>query len=154
MTDKQQIEQLEKDLDKIFSSNFNGDYESGIKDFAKRLYKANYRQVPKNAVVLTREEYDSLMGNIAKITKAWSRAMKEAERLHNIKLDLEHQMTQQGLTEYVGADVIEAEARKEAAKQIYITGKHYYYKYKSKDVAMNMFADWIKETFGLEVDND
>ena len=83
-----------------------------------------------------------------------NRLKKEIERLDEIRLDLEHQITQKGLTEYVGADVIEAETRKETAKQIYITGKHYYYKYKSKDVAMNMFADWIKETFGLEVDND
>lgn len=47
-----------------------------------------------------------------------NRLKEENERLYNIKLDLEHQMTQRGLTEYIGADVIEAEARKETAKEI------------------------------------
>lgn len=148
MTDKQQIEQLEKDLDKIFSSNFNGDYESGIKDFAKRLYNAGYRRVGKNAVVLTREEFDSLMGNMSKIIKAWSIAMKEVERLHNIKLDLEHQLTQKGLTEYVGADVIAAEAIKKTAKEI-LDKIDYESNGQTKQI-----TDLLRKQFGLEVDND
>ena len=46
-----------------------------------------------------------------------NRLKKEIERLYNIKLDLENQLTQKGLTEYVGADVIEAETRKKTARE-------------------------------------
>ena len=39
-----EIEEIMKDLDAIFSTNFQGDYESGIKDMAERLYNAGYRK--------------------------------------------------------------------------------------------------------------
>ena len=136
MTDKQQIEELRKFLSQLCcisncdNCKWRSLEEGSCLDYfeAEALFNANYRQVPPNAVVLTQEEYNALM--------------LEQKRLKEI------------IDRIPCGYELKDKTRKETAKEIYITGKHYYYKYKSKDVAMNMFADWIKETFGLEVDND
>lgn len=49
MTDKQQIE----DMVKLMAKNW---FNETMLSTAERLYNANYRKVPENAVVLTREE--------------------------------------------------------------------------------------------------
>lgn len=68
-----QIEDMAKDIDVIYSTDFNGDYESGIRDIAKALIKMNYRKIPEGGVVLTREEnekwLDWLELNMAKARK-------------------------------------------------------------------------------------
>lgn len=175
MTDKQQIEEIQQILIGCCNyvdenGNILGNKCSNCEHWddtnnvccsyerkqAEALYKARYCKVDENAVVLTREEYDSLMGNIAKITKAWSRAMKEAERLHNIKIDLEHQLTQKGLTEYVGADVIEAETRKKTARKIihYIDTEIGNYINDSDLQLFNGDIKWLKEQHGVEVEDN
>ena len=41
---KEQIEEMVKDLDAIYSTDFKDDYESGLMDIAERLYNAGYRK--------------------------------------------------------------------------------------------------------------
>ena len=41
---KEQIEEMVKDLDAIYSTDFKGDYKSGLRDIAERLYNAGYRK--------------------------------------------------------------------------------------------------------------
>lgn len=57
---KEQIEEMVKDLDAIYSTDFKGDYESGLMDIAERLYNAGYRKqsygewvVTENGCVIT-----------------------------------------------------------------------------------------------------
>lgn len=44
--------------------------------------------------------------------------------------------------------------RKETAKQIYIAGKYYYAKHSPTERQLNDFLAHIKETYGVEVDNE
>ena len=41
---KEQILEIKKDLDAIYSTDFKGDYESGVMDVAVKLYNAGYRK--------------------------------------------------------------------------------------------------------------
>ena len=41
---KEQIEEMVKDLDAIYSTDFKDDYESGLMDIAERLYNAGFRK--------------------------------------------------------------------------------------------------------------
>jgi hypothetical protein len=41
---EQQVAKIIKDLDTIYSTDFKGDYESGLVDIAERLYEADYRK--------------------------------------------------------------------------------------------------------------
>ena len=69
MTDKQQIENMAQILfdtveDAVTfkqTSVLGGHVTTNCYKFAERLYNANYRRVPENAVVLTEEEYNALM---------------------------------------------------------------------------------------------
>lgn len=54
--DKQMIEEMVKIVDRVFSSNYCGDYKSGIKDFAIRLIENGVVKIPENAVVLTEKD--------------------------------------------------------------------------------------------------
>lgn len=49
---KEQIEEMVKDLDAIYSTDFKGDYNSGLRDIAERLYNAGYRKQSENTVEL------------------------------------------------------------------------------------------------------
>lgn len=71
--EQKEIEEVAKDIDAIYSTDFKGDYESGIRDIAKALIKMNYQKVDKDSVVLSKEEWASLQG------KAWASTFKEAE---------------------------------------------------------------------------
>ena len=53
-----------------------------------------------------------------KLLEMYERLQKENERLYEIKLDLENQLIQSGLTEYIGADEIEKDAIKEFATEL------------------------------------
>lgn len=135
MTDRQQtiIEMaqiLSKDCGHCEECNCVADNDINCTDYyyAKKLYNAGYRKVGENQIVVDKEEWEDLQGSDEALAKQYTancilscelkKAKKEIERLYNIKLDLEHQITQKGLTEYVGADVIEADTRKETAKEI------------------------------------
>lgn len=119
MTDKQQIEQLKEALQRYVAVYGKTQLQAdGLYTTAELMSKFGITALPKNAVVLTKTEYDCLMKSVSKITKQLAIVTKENERLYDVKLGFEHQMTHQSLTEYVGADVLEAEARKETAKEI------------------------------------
>ena len=75
---------------------------------AEALYNAGYRKLPKDSVVLSREEYERL-----------KRVENEKDRLYEIKLDLENQLIEKGWTEYEGADEIEKRVSKETAEKIF-----------------------------------
>ena len=59
-----------------------------------------------------------------KLLEMYERLQKENERLYEIKLDLENQLIQSGLTEYLGADEIEKETATTILKKLqpYIGG--------------------------------
>lgn len=146
-TDKQQIEELKNILinskavtfgknvqkpyfqyryDKFFLSNNDGYLTVDYSKFAEALYNANYRQVPKNAVVLTEEEYNALM--------------LEQKRLKEI------------VDRIPCGYELKDKTRKETAREIYITGKYYYAKHSPMGRQLSDFLAHIKETYGVEVE--
>lgn len=74
---------------------------------AKILVKQGYHKNNENEVVISKEEYERL-----------KRVETEKDRLYEMKLDLENQLIEKGWTDYVGADEIEKQARKETAEKI------------------------------------
>lgn len=62
MTDKQQIEEMAKEMCVLTYTCANCDNYNYCPHIGEAtiLYNANYRQIPENAVVLTREEFDRL----------------------------------------------------------------------------------------------
>ena len=76
---RKEIEEMAKDIDVIYSTDFKGDYESGIRDIAKALIKMNYQKVDKNKVVLSREELNMLIDNIEKSSEI------KAEELEKVR---------------------------------------------------------------------
>lgn len=82
---------------------------------AKSILDKGYHKIAENEVVISKEEYERL-----------KRVETEKDRLYEIKLDLENQLIQSGLTEYIGADEIEKQARKETAREILETVKELY----------------------------
>lgn len=134
---------------------------------AEALYNARYRKVDENQIVVDKEEWEDLQGSDEALAKQYTancilscelkKAKKEIERLYNIKLDLEHQLTQKGLTEYLGADVIQAETRKETAKD-FIFKVESYLGYNAdnetftKKELLLILAEVAKEQFGMEVE--
>ena len=89
MDKQKQIEEMANDLKKIkfdlkgcFVPQYVGVYEDIT---AKELHDLGYRKIPKNAVVLTREEYDKLQslkddytkGYEAGVDEGWDNARKE-----------------------------------------------------------------------------
>ena len=101
-------------------------------DFAFRCWQCGYQNIDEDSVVLTREEYEKLLEQRRKARSEMKRFKRkylytkldkdrlsiENERLHEMKLALENQLIQSGLTEYVGADEIEKQARKETAREV------------------------------------
>lgn len=61
MDNQKEIQNMIEIVEKVFSSNYSGDYESGIRDFATRLIQNNVKILPENSVVLIREEYERLL---------------------------------------------------------------------------------------------
>lgn len=127
-TDKQQI--IEEMVDAMaiscgecYSCQFSGKTNNRVSctDYlsAEALYNAGYRKVDAGQKIICENEYDKFMGKRESYKRVLKLQANEIERLYQIKLDLEHQLTQKGLTEYVGADVIKAETRKETAKEIF-----------------------------------
>lgn len=108
MKDNEQ-EQIEKMISAMAASN-NPFVDVPIEimpNVAEALYNAGYRKLPKDSVVLSREEYERL-----------KRVENEKDRLYEIKLDLENQLIEKGWTDYEGADEIEKRVSKETAEKI------------------------------------
>ena len=101
---KQEIEKIHNFILETF------DYNSW--DKARAFYRASYRIIDKDSVVLTREEYERL-----------KRVETEKDRLYEIKLDLENQLIEKGWTDYEGADEIEKRVSKETAEKFIVEMK-------------------------------
>lgn len=138
MIDKQQIEEMAKVLCGITRAckdcKLNGNclaYNS-----AEALYNTNYRKVPENAVVLTREEYEELKNESAAIAKDYQEMGQfydeKCEELEKL-IQEKHKWTEQ--------------ARKETAKEIL--------KWLVDTGVINTAPDttkmYFKEQFGVEV---
>ena len=104
---------------------------------AEALYNAGYRKLPKDSVVILREEYERL-----------KRVENEKDRLYEIKLDLENQLIEKGWTEYEGCDEIEKRVSKETAKKIYTKIKDSFLMDSNNRYALKL---WLKEQFGVEI---
>ena len=121
MIEEQQIEKAAKALrDAYESTPWNARSWFSL---AEEVCKAI---IPQDAVVLSREKYDTLL--------------LEQKRLKEIvdRIPCGYELKEQ--------------TRKQTAKEIWLVGKYYYSKHASKDVAMNMFTDWIKDEYEIEVD--
>ena len=105
MTKQEQIEEMVS----IMAASNNPFVDVPVEimpNVAEALYNAGYRKLPKDSVVLSREEYERL-----------KRVENEKDRLYEIKLDLENQLIEKGWTDYEGADEIEKRVSKETAKE-------------------------------------
>lgn len=159
MTDKQQIEELRKFISQLCCTsncdNCKWHYveEGSCLDYfeAKALYNAGYRKVDAGLKIICENEYDKFMGKRESYKRVLELQANEIERLYQIKLDLEHQLTQKGLTEYVGADVIAEEARKETAKEIFKEVEFISLR-NSNSALLKELEKFIKERFGVEVE--
>lgn len=99
---------------------------------ATHLHGEGYRKIPEDFITVSEFEYKDLKYRLNRAMQYNSLLQKEIDELKE---------------ELSTCVEIKNQARKETAKQIYITGKYYYNKHCSKDVALNRFADWIKETY-------
>ena len=76
----------------------------------------------------------------------------ENERLYERKLELERQLTQRGLTEYIGADEIVNQARKETAREFLKEVKEII-KFLDVEWEISMKLHSIAKQFGVEVED-
>ena len=102
------------------------------KEEYEKLERSNYQEGIAEGRKELQDEYNSLRERYAKVVKENTdldntcgalldrnfRLSVENERLYEMKLDLEHHLIQSGLTEYIGADEIEKQARKEMAREL------------------------------------
>ena len=157
-TDKQQIEELRKFISQL-CCNSNCDNckwrnveEGSCLDYfeATALYNAEYRKVDAGLKIVCENEYDKFMGKRESYKRVLELQANEIERLYQIKLDLEHQLTQKGLTEYVGADVIAEETRKETTNKIF-TKLIEVAKNNDNKLSIGLLKAWAIE-YGVEVE--
>ena len=59
---KKQIKEMVKDLDVIYGTDFKGDYKSGLRDIAERLYNAGYRKQSEVAREIFEEIDENVLG--------------------------------------------------------------------------------------------
>ncbi len=141
MDKEKQSEEMAKAFCEVAHYDFCKDtacYACPIKLFTVKVYDKGYRKINENEVVISKEEYERL-----------KRVETEKDRLYEMKLDLENQLIQSGLTEYIGADEIEKQARKETAREILETVKELYttpYSCFRKNILK------VAEKYGVDVD--
>ena len=111
MTKQEQINEMAKIIDdRLIEANlWLGSMNKGKGYWiAEKLVEHYQPKLPKDSVVLSREEYEKL-----------KRIEAEKDRLYEIKLDLENQLIEKGWTDYEGADEIEKRVSKETAEKIF-----------------------------------
>lgn len=141
MNDKQQIEEIAQDI----ASNCPDmvDNACGGKPcyvcLAERLVKDNYRKLPENAVVLTREEYEKLKD----LDESYNHLEKTKDELLSERNKLALQL---------------AQARKETAKELFqaIEKSKYVEKFNGLSGAVKMISlsnlkKIMKDKFGVEI---
>lgn len=110
MSKQEQIEEMAKLIDdRLTEANlWLGSMNKGKGYWiAEKLIEYYQPKLPKDSVMLSREEYERL-----------KRVENEKDRLYEIKLDLENQLIEKGWTDYEGADEIEKRVSKETAEKI------------------------------------
>ena len=132
MTKQEQIEELQKTLPNIeVVKAIYGDI-----DFAELLYNVDCRKLPKDSVVLTKEEYEMLANQYKNLE------IKYSNLSDNYKLckDANETLKRNVLT-----------TRKETAKEILNMGKKLYEMSYHKSNAMPRLIEWIKVEYGVEI---
>ena len=99
---KQMIKQLRKDLCNGYCGyetcgDCYGENDSyiGCTGMAERLYDAGYRKIPENAVVLKREEYDTLKAENDKYVKDCIDYLATINKLENKVWEIEQQSSKE-----------------------------------------------------------
>ena len=134
--ERNEIKDIMKLLDKCVSLN-----PMCKSEVASVLYGNNYRKLPENAVVLTKEEYDKL-GLFEENVQEYKSdngqlvLVKERKTLQKYSTDV--------------ADFIRKETAKEILDKLNALMEQYHY----KSTAWRNCANFIKETYGVEVQND
>lgn len=106
---------------------------------AEALYNAGYRKIPENAVVLTKEKYDKL--------GLFEESVQEYKSDNGQLVLVKERKTLQKYSTDV-ADFI----RKETAKEIFDKLNALMEQYHYKSTAWRNCANFIKETYGVEVE--
>lgn len=137
-TKQEQIEEMAKIVDEMYNV-----YTTTAEDIAEGLYNADYRKIPENAVVLTKEEYDKL-GLFEETVQEYKSdngqlvLVKEQKKLQKYSTDI--------------ADFI----RKETAKEILLLlGKGYDETEKTEFNNLQWYKEFcreLKHRYGVEVE--
>ena len=129
---------------------------------AEALYNAGYRKLPKDSVVLSREEYEKLrslydceqgsymtssIGDLPLTVEGLRKAVDEITRLNRVEAELQ----ELNIKYYNEAKDLRRElkqARKETAEKIYTKIKDSFLMNSNNRYALKL---WIEEQFGLEI---
>ena len=134
MNREEQIAEIAKIIDEMYWV-----YDTTAGEIAEGLYDAGYRKIPENAVVLTKEEYDKL-GLFEETVQEYKSdngqlvLVKEQKKLQKYSTDI--------------ADFIRKETAKEILSKLNALMEQYHY----KSTAWRNCANFIKERYGLEVE--
>lgn len=148
MNDKEkQIEEMAKIIKSVklygddnYERKIN--YDSAL-ELAKDIYNAEYRKIPEDTVVLTREEYEKLKNESIDKLFADDTFFKE-----------EFKVTKEYLRKIANRDyikLVKGQVRKETAKEILNMGKKLYEMSYHKSNAMPRLMEWIKVEYGVEI---
>ena len=133
-TERNEIKDIMKLLDKCVSLN-----PMCKSEVASVLYGNNYRKIPKNAVVLTKEEYEDLKVAADNYDPFWFCSFGGCEGARKgCKDDCEMS--------------IFVQERKKTAKEILSKLNALMEQYHYKSTAWRNCANFIKETYGVEVE--
>ena len=125
MNEKEMIKEMANDL--YASANCSLTYESDYIYVSRDLYSAGYRKIPEGSVVLTEMQYNALLSKQSTVISIDEQLKKEFE--YELK-----------------------QARKETAKEILRKGEEFYKISYHKSNAIHRLAEWIKDTFGVGVE--
>lgn len=133
-TKQEQIEEIAKIIDEMYWV-----YDTTAGDIAEGLYNAGYRKIPENAVVLTKEKYDKL--------GLFEESVQEYKSDNGQLVLVKERKTLQKYSTDV-ADFIRKETAKEILDKLNALMEQYHY----KSTAWRNCANFIKETYGVEVE--
>ena len=130
--EKKKIEELSKDLQKLYEKYGLFDFEW----FAEDLQKLGYSKISKNALVLTREEYDRLLGQYKNLEINYNCVWEDFRRY-----EIENEILKQNIV------VLRKETAREICGMLDVLDASY----KQKGLALSELKEWIKNNYDLEV---
>ena len=147
MTEQEQIEEIKRDIkkalefdcskDKCKTCKHKNEDNCEIPLITDYLIEQGYRKLPKDSVVLTKEEYEMLANQYKNLEIKYSnlcdnyKLCKDANEMHKRNV---------------------VATRKETAKEILNMGKKLYEMAYHKSNAMPRLIEWIKVAYGVEVE--